>query len=84
MFLSVVAFAAVVLGFVTAVLGLGNQRKIKAAAVTTAQTAVKVESISVSVDGRLSELIDRQAQLLDALRASGTPVPPRPEKTPGP
>lgn len=69
------AAAAVLLGFVTAVLGLMNQRKI-------ASTAGKVQEISVNVDGRLSGLIERQAQLLSALHISGTPVPPLPpEKT---
>jgi biopolymer transport protein ExbB/TolQ len=65
------AFAAVVLGLVTAILSLVNQRRAKT-------TAEKVQSISVQVDGRLSTLLERQSQLLDALHQSGTPVPPVP------
>jgi hypothetical protein len=72
---SAIAGAAVVLGFVTAILGLVNQRR-------TRVTADKVQSISVQVDGRLSQLLERQSQLLDALHESGTPVPPRPPETP--
>lgn len=73
--LSAIAGVAVVLGFVTAVLGLVNQRRSRA-------TAEKVQSISVQVDGRLSALLERQSQLLDALHASGTPIPPKPPETP--
>jgi biopolymer transport protein ExbB/TolQ len=65
------AFAAVVLGLVTAILSLVNQRRAKT-------TAEKVQQISVQVDGRLSTLLERQSQLLDALHQSGTPVPPVP------
>lgn len=72
---SAIAGAAVVLGFVTAVLGLVNQRRSR-------ETAEKVQSISVQVDGRLSALLERQAQLLDALHASGTPIPPKPPEAP--
>jgi hypothetical protein len=69
--LAVMASLAVVLGFVTALLGLLSQRKSRS-------TAGKVQEISVSVDGRLSALIERQAQLLEALHSSGTPIPPVP------
>jgi hypothetical protein len=69
--LAIFGSVAVVLGFITAVLGLLNQRKIK-------NTAGKVQEISVNVDGRLSAMIERQAQLLSALHGSGTPVPPVP------
>jgi hypothetical protein len=69
--LAVIASLAVVLGFITAVLGLANQRRIR-------HTASDVQQISVQVDGRLSTLLERQAQLLDALHQSGTPVPPIP------
>lgn len=62
------AFVAVVLSLVTAILGLINQRRVKV-------TADKVQSISVQVDGRLSTLLERQSQLLNALHQSGTPVP---------
>lgn len=68
--LAAIAGAAVLLGFITAVLGLVNQRRVRA-------TADQVQSISVQVDGRLSQLLERQSQLLDALHESGTPVPPR-------
>lgn len=70
-------FTAVVLGFITAVVSLFNQRRSKV-------TAEKVQSISVQVDGRLSTLLERQSQLLDALHQSGTPVPPVPGKADGP
>lgn len=72
---SAIAGAAVVLGFITAVLGIVNQRR-------TSKTADKVQSISVQVDGRLSTLLERQSQLLDALHESGTPIPPKPPETP--
>jgi hypothetical protein len=81
-FVAVLAVVAVVLGFATAVLGLLNQRRITQAAKVTETTAGKVQSISVQVDGRLSTLLERQAQLLGALHDSGTPIPARPaEKT---
>jgi hypothetical protein len=80
-FLAVLASVAVVFSFLTAVLGLLSQRAARQAAREAAATAGKVQEISVNVDGRLSEMIDRQAQLLGALHASGTPVPDRPEKT---
>lgn len=81
---SVTAFAAVLLGFLTAILGFLNQRKIKAAAVNQAVTAGKVDTISVNVDGRLSQLFER-LDAVTAARESGVPVPPAapaaPEKT---
>jgi len=79
---TIIGGLAVVLGLVTAVLGLLNQRRITAAAAAAAGVAVKVQEISVQVDGRLSMLLERQAQLLGALHESGTPVPPRPPETP--
>jgi hypothetical protein len=72
---SAIAGVAVVLGFITAILGLVNQRR-------TRVTADKVQSISVQVDGRLSTLLERQSQLLDALHESGTPIPPKPPEAP--
>jgi hypothetical protein len=87
-----VAAVAVLLGFITAVLGLVNQRRANTATGLAAkaarlaeETAGTVQSISVQVDGRLSALFERQAQLLDALYKSGTPVPaplPAPPQTP--
>jgi hypothetical protein len=71
--LAVIGSLAVLLGFATAVLGLLNQRKSR-------QTASKVQEISVSVDGRLSELMNRQGQLIGQLHAYQVPVPPVPEK----
>ena len=86
--LAILASLAVVLGFSTAVLGFFNQRQIAKAAEkaialakVAAATAAEVQTISVNVDGRLSTLIERQAQLLGALHESGTPVPPRPPET---
>jgi hypothetical protein len=77
--LTVIASLAVVLGFITAVLGFLSQRAARRAVMKAATTAEKVQEISINVDGRLSEMIERQAQLLGALHASGTPVPARPE-----
>lgn len=71
-----VALAAAILGFLTVVIGLLNQQKIKKTAAIAGQTSEKVQKISVDVDGRLSNLIERQAQLLGALHESGTPIPP--------
>jgi hypothetical protein len=82
--LAAIAGAAVVLGFVTAVLGLINQRRSRSTALLAASTAGQVQSISVQVDGRLSTLLERQSQLLDALHASGTPIPPKPAEAPPP
>jgi hypothetical protein len=76
--LTVIGSVAVVLGFATAVIGLLNQRRIRTASTSADDTARKVQEISVNVDGRLSELIERQAQLLGALHESGTPIPARP------
>jgi hypothetical protein len=76
------AFAAVLLGFVTAILGYLNQRRIKTTAAAAEVVAGKVQEISVNVDGRLSRLFERQAQLLGTLHESGIPIPPMPaEKT---
>lgn len=71
--LATIGSVAVILGFITAVLGLLNQRKIRS-------TASDVQQISVQVDGRLSALLERQAQLLGALHESGVPVPPHPDE----
>lgn len=78
--LAIIASLAVVLGFITALIGLANQRRATKAMDLAEQTAGKVQSISVQVDGRLSDLLERQAQLLGALHESGTPVPPRPDE----
>lgn len=72
------AFIAVLLGLVTAILGLVNQRRAAHALRVANDTAGKVQSISVQVDGRLSTLLERQSQLLDALNASGVAIPPKP------
>lgn len=64
-------FVTAVLGLAATVLGLLNQRRIRG-------TARDVQSISVQVDGRLSTLLERQAQLLGTLNEHGVPVPPRP------
>jgi hypothetical protein len=83
--IAVIAAVAVVLGFITAVLGLVNQSRIEksriaaeGAATLAAQTAQTVETISVSVDGRLSQLLARVAQLTSALEGSDTAVPAPP------
>lgn len=83
--IAVIAAVAVALGFITAVLGLVNQGRIEKsriaaeeAATLAAKTARQVDSISVSVDGRLSQLLGRVAQLTTALEGSDTPVPAAP------
>jgi hypothetical protein len=80
-----VTIVLVALGFITAclglaatVLGLLNQRRIARAAAEAGETAREVQNISVQVDGRLSTLLERQAQLLGAMHESGVPIPPRP------
>jgi hypothetical protein len=90
-FAELAASAAVLLGLITAVLGLVNQRNINAAAAAAAEAAIaaaasgkKVDQISVDVDGRLSLFIERQAQLLDALYLAGVPIPDLPALASGP
>src|SRR5712664_2790538 len=80
---NVIGLIAAVLGLATVLLGLLNQRKIKQASAVAGQTSSKVREISVNVDGRLADLMDahatlleRQGQLVGALHQSGTPVPP--------
>lgn len=68
---AVIAFVAVLAGAISAVLGLLNQTKIK-------RTASTVSEISVNVDGRLSALFERQAQLLAALHENNVPIPELP------
>jgi hypothetical protein len=74
---SVLASAAVVLGFATAVLGLVNQRRIS-------RTGREVSQISVSVDGRLSELLGRVGQLTETLHDADIRVPDPPPPPPAP
>lgn len=76
MAIALIGAAAVALGLVTAILGMVNQSRAR-------KTAEKVHQISVEVDGRLSELLERQAQLLSALHAGGVPVPPKPGEEKG-
>jgi hypothetical protein len=66
--LAILAALAVFMGMVTAILGVINQRRIS-------KTAEKVQTISVNVDGRMSEYILRVAQLTEALHAGDVPVP---------
>jgi VIT1/CCC1 family predicted Fe2+/Mn2+ transporter len=80
--LAVIALAAVVLGLITAILGFLNQSRATRAIELAEETASNVQNISVQVDGRLTTLIERQAQLLGALHESGTPVPPAPDQAP--
>jgi len=77
-FLAVIASLAVVLGFITAVLGLINQRRIR-------NTATKVQQISVSVDGNMSGMLTRVDQLISSMHDQGAIVPaklPAPPPTP--
>jgi hypothetical protein len=71
---AIVAALAVVLGFVTAILGLINQRKITKA-------AHNVQQIAVSVDGQMSGMFLRIDQLIQSMHNQGAVVPPAP--TPG-
>jgi hypothetical protein len=73
--IAVAVSVSAALGCITAVLGLLNQRR-------TAKTAAKVDNISVQVDGRLSTLLERQSQLLEALHAGGVPIPDKPAERP--
>jgi hypothetical protein len=83
--IAVLGSVAVGLGFSTAVLGLISQRRIARAAAVADATAAQVQTISVNVDGRLSTLIERQAQLLGVLHAEGVPIPePPPAAAPVP
>lgn len=61
----------VILGSLTGAAGL-------AASLIAARTGRKVQKVSVQVDGRLSILLERQAQLLAAMHEAGTPIPDRP------
>jgi hypothetical protein len=67
--LAVAAAAAVVLSFITAVIGLLNQRKIK-------DTAVKVQEVHVLVNSQLSAVVARVTQLVGTLEHAGVAVPP--------
>jgi hypothetical protein len=60
--LAVIASAAVVLGFITALLGLGARRRI--------------QEVHVLVNSQLSGVVARVAQLTAAMQAAGLDVPP--------
>lgn len=62
--LAVIASAAVVLGFITALLGLGARRRI--------------QEVHVLVNKQLSDVLARVAQLTAVLHAGGLDVPPAP------
>lgn len=83
-FLAVLGAGAVFLGAITAVLGFLNQRSARRAVTEAAATAGEVRQISVQVDGRLSMLLERQAQLLAAMHEADIPIPPRPPDPPPP
>jgi hypothetical protein len=72
-----IAGAGVLLGAITSVVSLFNASR-------AARTAAKVQEISVNVDGRLSTLIERQAELLGTLHEAGVPIPPPPPSVPAP
>lgn len=71
MIITVIAPLAVVLSFITALLGLIAARRAKTIAAT-------VQQITVSVDGQMSRMILRIDQLLDAMHLEGVAVPPAP------
>jgi hypothetical protein len=60
--LTVIASAAVVLGFITALLGLSARRRI--------------QEVHVLVNSQLSDVLARVVQLTAALDAGGVDVPP--------
>jgi hypothetical protein len=70
-FIGIIAPLAVVLSFITALLGLVAARRAKA-------TAATVQQITVSVDGQMSGMILRIDQLLEAMHSEGVAVPPAP------
>jgi hypothetical protein len=71
---TIIASAAAVLGFCTAVLGLVNRKKID-------QNTEKTQEIHVLVNSKLTAWIDRSGQLLDALNQAGIEVPKAPTGT---
>jgi VIT1/CCC1 family predicted Fe2+/Mn2+ transporter len=73
--IAVIASAAAVLGFVTALLGLIAQHRATEAAKIAKETSAKVQTISVQVDGRLSMMLEREAQLIDAMTKAGVSIP---------
>jgi hypothetical protein len=70
-FLAVVGSLAILLGFITAVLSLANQRKIKT-------TAGAVQEVHVLVNQQLSDVLARVAQLTEIMHAGGLDIPPAP------
>lgn len=74
--LAVLGALAVVAGCAASILGLISNAR-------AARTGREVQNISVQVDGRLSTLLERQAQLLAAMHQAGTPIPDRPAEPPG-
>jgi hypothetical protein len=67
--LALVASVAVLLSFITAVIGLLNQRKIKHA-------ASSVQEVHVLVNAQLSKVLARVDQLSALLTKHDIPVPP--------
>jgi hypothetical protein len=75
--LAVLGVLAVVAGCAASILGLVSNAR-------AARTGRQVQQISVQVDGRLSTLLERQAQLLAAMHEAGTPIPAKPPEPPPP
>jgi hypothetical protein len=73
MILAILGILAVIGGLAASILGLISN-------VRAAKTGKKVQEISVQVDGRLSTLLERQAQLLAAMHAADLPIPPKPRE----
>jgi hypothetical protein len=78
----IVGALATILGFLTAVMGFVNQRRALKAVKLAEGTAAKVQTISVNVDGQLSALLARQAQLVGAMHEADVPIPPKPPEIP--
>lgn len=66
---AVIGALIVMMGFASAVIGLLNQRKIKA-------TAATVQEVHVLVNSQLQAVVARVTQLVDALEHAGVAVPP--------
>lgn len=75
--LTVLGALAVVAGCAASILGLVSNAR-------AARTGKEVQNISVQVDGRLSTLLERQAQLLATMHQAGVPIPDRPAEPPAP
>jgi hypothetical protein len=68
-----IVLAGVAITFITSVMGFLTARSARS---RTDEVHDEVKTISVNVDGRLSEFVLRVAQLTEALHEGGVQVPP--------